>query len=358
MSTGIGLSVFLRALCVRASSIAVASGVMIASTSEASVAAAIPPAAIPQQAHATPAQAALSELPSADSSRRDSSRPSRSAVGFRPSVAVAGASVPRQVKAALPLRRGKRHAPSLIGRLQRRLGISSDGHFGPQTASAVRRFQAVHGPLGYRTAPGEGLPVTGIVGEATWAAVMASLRRSGTWLSPGAIARAADASPRAVAANWPLIERALAAADAVDIGSRIAAVATVAVEVGGGFRPINEYGSRAYFRRMYEGRKDLGNTRPGDGARYHGRGYIQLTGRANYRTYGRRLGVPLEGRPALELRPEVGARVLVDYFHQRGVLTDARRGRWRAVRLKVNGGYNGWSTFRRTVAALLRASAR
>ena len=106
----------------------------------------------------------------------------------------------------------------------------------------------------------------------------------------------------------------------------------------------------------YEGRRDLGNTQPGDGARYHGRGYIQLTGRANYRSYGDRLGVALERRPGLALRPAVGARVLARYFKERGIDDHARRGQWRDVRLEVNGGLNGWTTYERTVSSLLRAS--
>src|SRR5438552_406834 len=50
-------------------------------------------------------------------------------------------------------------------------------------------------------------------------------------------------------------------------------------------------------QRGYEGRADLGNTQPGDGKRFKGRGPIQLTGRANYRSYGQRLGVDLESHP-------------------------------------------------------------
>ncbi|HLN76513.1 MAG TPA: hypothetical protein VK204_05665 [Nocardioidaceae bacterium] len=181
-------------------------------------------------------------------------------------------------------------------------------------------------------------------------------RPSTTRLSPTAIAKALGASRRAVDTRWPVIEKALWTEGITDRRSQIAAVATVVAEVGKDLRPVNEYGSRAYFRRMYEGRTDLGNTRPGDGARYHGRGYIQLTGRANYRAYGRKLDLPLEDRPGLALRPYVGARVLAEYFKERRIAHDARRGRWRHVRLKVNGGYNGWPTFHRAVTSLRHVS--
>ena len=163
-------------------------------------------------------------------------------------------------------------------------------------------------------------------------------------------------SPEARRRTWPTIDQALRSAGLHGRGVRIAAIATVVTEVGSRFLPINEYGGRAYFSQMYDGRSDLGNTRPGDGARFHGRGYIQLTGRANYRSYGRRIGVDLVRRPAMALRPAVGARVLADYFKQRGVGAAARHGDWREVRLKVNGGLNGWQRYRSVVSSLVRAS--
>ncbi len=55
----------------------------------------------------------------------------------------------------------------------------------------------------------------------------------------------------------------------------------------------------------YEGRRDLGNTRPGDGKRYKGRGPIQLTGRANYQKYGHLLGLDLVNHPEHAALPQL-----------------------------------------------------
>jgi hypothetical protein len=182
--------------------------------------------------------------------------------------------------------------------------------------------------------------------------------RPSLWLEPQEIAQAVGAPKEDVSRHWPAVDEALRENGMTDVRSRIAAVATIVTEVGTDFRPISEHGGPSYFTQLYEGRPDLGNSRPGDGARYHGRGYIQLTGRANYREYGDRLDVALEQRPGMALRPAVGARVLAEYFDERGIDEVARRGQWREVRLRVNGGLNGWTTYRDLVSSLLRTSRR
>ena len=172
------------------------------------------------------------------------------------------------------------------------------------------------------------------------------------------IARIVGATPADVAANWPLVEGALESRGMRDPAVMIAAIATIGVETDGTFRPIDEVGDVAYFTRMYEGRSDLGNTKKGDGARYHGRGYIQLTGRSNYDEYGDKLGFPLEQKPDLAKTPEVAAAVLADYFKSRSVDTSATDHDWEMVRRKVNGGLNGWDRFRDLVRKLEAAGGQ
>ncbi len=131
--------------------------------------------------------------------------------------------------------------------------------------------------------------------------------------------------------------------DILDKQTLVGLLATVRVETGG-FKPVHEWGGASYWKR-YEGRKDLGNVHSGDGVKYHGRGYVQLTGGANYKTYGQKLGVDLENNPDLAMDPNVSALVLACYFKERGVATAARSGDWRRVRKLVNGGYPGWDVF-------------
>lgn len=95
------------------------------------------------------------------------------------------------------------------------------------------------------------------------------------------------------------------------------ALATAVIEVNGTMQPIGEYGGTAYFRRQYDIQGDrpakareLGNLTPGDGVKYHGRGYVQLTGRANYAKAEAELGLPLLADPDLALRQDVAAKIM------------------------------------------------
>jgi len=94
----------------------------------------------------------------------------------------------------------------------------------------------------------------------------------------------------------------------------------------------------------YEGRQDLGNTQPGDGPLFKGRGYIGITGRANYRSAGRDLGIDLEGNPQLAARPDVAAAIAVWFWNLRGLSPLADQGTQEAfdsITKRINGGFNG-----------------
>lgn len=86
-----------------------------------------------------------------------------------------------------------------------------------------------------------------------------------------------------------------------------------------GFAAIEEIGNRSYFFR-YENRRDLGNFFPGDGFRFRGRGYVQITGRANYERFGSLLGIDLVSNPDLALDPAISARITV-FGMARGLFT-------------------------------------
>ena len=61
----------------------------------------------------------------------------------------------------------------------------------------------------------------------------------------------------------------------------------------------------------YEGRSDLGNNQPGDGPRYKGRGFVQITGRRNYTDWSDRLGIDLVNFPEQAGQPDIAAKILV-----------------------------------------------
>jgi len=67
----------------------------------------------------------------------------------------------------------------------------------------------------------------------------------------------------------------------------------------------------------YEGNRVLGNVEQGDGAKFRGRGYLLITGRANYQRYGAALGIDLISNPEKAAEPAVAAAILVRFFKER-----------------------------------------
>lgn len=226
-----------------------------------------------------------------------------------------------------------------------------DGEFGSGTEAAVIAFQR-----------SEGLLADGVVGVRTLAAL-------GFEAAPEAVVGASAIQKATVSAvsrmfpqtpldnikkNLPFVLTALEETGLTDKGMVLMALGTIRAETES-FRPIDEGKSRFNTSPggrpfdLYDNRKDLGNQGPPDGATFKGRGYIQLTGRDNYRTIGADIGMgkKLLEDPALANKPDIAAKILAFFLKRRerqikeSLMADDLR---RARRL-VNGGSHGLDRF-------------
>ncbi len=133
---------------------------------------------------------------------------------------------------------------------------------------------------------------------------------------------------------------------AIDTALRAAHFLAQACHELDGFCTTEEYASGA----AYEGRADLGNTQPGDGPRFKGRGLFQLTGRANYKLYGDILHLDLVGDPVLAADPKISLLIACEFW-KRGTLNDpADRDDIVTITRRINGGLNGLDSRRAYLA--------
>lgn len=159
-----------------------------------------------------------------------------------------------------------------------------------------------------------------------------------------------EASTLAKAMNIPLARAqkwapalSLAMADG-KINTRLRQAAFLA-QIGhesGSLLYVKELGGDKYFEK-YNGRKDLGNTQPGDGPRFAGRGLIQVTGRANYGKASQALfgDDRLLKNPELLEEPEWAAKSAVWYWSTRNLNVLADADRFTDITKAINGGTNG-----------------
>jgi len=91
----------------------------------------------------------------------------------------------------------------------------------------------------------------------------------------------------------------------------------------------------------YEGRLDLGNDRPGDGVHYKGRGLLQITGKANYATFGKALNLDLLTHPELLEAPAGACRSAAYFWHLHGLNELADADLFGSITKRINGGFNG-----------------
>jgi hypothetical protein len=157
-----------------------------------------------------------------------------------------------------------------------------------------------------------------------------------------------------VSTHLPFVLAGLRARELGDRAMVGMAIATLRAETEG-FMPIDEGTSAFNTRRrpfdLYEpgmpAGDNVGNTQPGDGARFKGRGYIQLTGRENYARIGRQLGVDLLAQPQMANDPGIAGLILAQFLKNREVAirNALSAGQLARARKLVNGGSHGLDRF-------------
>ncbi len=132
------------------------------------------------------------------------------------------------------------------------------------------------------------------------------------------------------------------------------ALATAYHETGFTMRPVTEQGGAVYLTYMYDPKsanpkraalaKANGNIHSGDGVRYCGRGYVQLTWANNYQRIGGMIGIDLLSHPERALEPDIAARILYEgmiggWFSGVGLgrYLDAQTTDWKNARRIING---------------------
>jgi peptidoglycan L-alanyl-D-glutamate endopeptidase CwlK len=233
----------------------------------------------------------------------------------------------------------------------RELGFSpgtTDGIFGPSTFEAVIAFQRR-----------EGLLPDGIAGPRTAAALALPdpppIPSAILLVTTEIAARMFPQTPlRNVEQNLPVVLQALLAPQLTEKSMILMALATIRAEAES-FQPLSEIQSASNTSPggapfdLYDHRKDLGNQGPPDGGRFRGRGFVQLTGRANYLVNGRDIGLAdqLLGNPELANSPDTAARLLANFLKRQEyrIKQALLLGDLKMARCLVNGGSNGLNKF-------------
>jgi len=157
-------------------------------------------------------------------------------------------------------------------------------------------------------------------------------------MTPAVLATALGC-PLARATKWAAPITDALAACGISTPARIAAWLAQIGHESGRLRYVREIWEPTPAQSRYEGRADLGNTEPGDGYKYRGRGLIQITGRANYRALGIALGAPFELRPELLERPDYAALSAAHYWQSRDINELADAGEFDAICDLINRGH-------------------
>lgn len=147
----------------------------------------------------------------------------------------------------------------------------------------------------------------------------------------------------------------------IDNALRAAAFLAQLAHESGELKFMQEIWGPTAQQKRYEPPSDLaarlGNTEPGDGARFKGRGPIQITGRFNYRKYGELLGVDLIGMPELAATPQIAFAIAGLFWQKNGLNALADRQDFTTITKRINGGLNGLASREKYYARALQVLA-
>lgn len=228
-----------------------------------------------------------------------------------------------------------------------------DGDFGLGTEAAVLAFQRSSGLLADGVAGPRTLAALGLTDDSRLPSAVPQL-------SVQVVAAMCPGAPIGnIKTYLPALVEAMSELDLTDRTMLLMAVATICAETGR-FAPLDEYRSRfntspaavAPYFDLYDHRADLGNRGAHDGANFKGRGFVQLTGRANYTQYGHALGLgtQLVRNPKMANDPLIAARVLARFLKDRELKIKRAllENNYAQARRYVNGGSHGLAEFTRS----------